>query len=221
MAEGDIDLYCERLGPGLWEEPLNTLTNLAFILAALLLMAALRRADPPLRRDSAILALVALIFLIGLGSGLFHLFATRWAVLADVVPIALFILLYMYLALSRMLALPRWACWLGVAIVLLLTVAMPLGFGFSVSTYGVALAVMLVVGGVLHFGRRHPAGPRILVAAGLFALSLAFRTADLPLCAALPIGTHFLWHILNAGVLLSLVRTMMRHGARSAGPPRP
>ena len=216
MAGRDIDLYCERLGPGLWAEPLNAVTNLAFIGAAMLLVAALRRADAAVRRDPAILALTALVFLIGLGSGLFHTFATTWAVLADVIPIALFILLYMYLALQRMVALPLWACWLGVAVVLLLTVVMPLGFGFSVSTYGVALAAMLGVGGFLHFGRRHPAGPQILVAAGLFARALAFRTADLPLCAALPIGTHFLWHVLNAAVLYSLVRTMMRHGGRAA-----
>lgn len=216
MGERYIDLYCERLGPGLWEEPLNAVTNLAFIVAGVLLVAALRRAEPAVRHDPAILALTALIFLIGLGSGLFHTFATHWAVLADVIPIALFILLYMYLALRRMVDLPLWACWFGVAVVLLLTVALPLSFGFSVSTYGVALAAMLGVGGFLHVGRRHPAGPRILIAAGLFAFSLAFRTADLPLCAALPIGTHFLWHVLNAAVLYSLVRTMMRHGGQTA-----
>jgi hypothetical protein len=211
-----IDIYCERLGPGLWAEPLNALTNLAFILAGLLLVVALRRAEPELRRDPAILGLTGLIFVIGLGSGLFHTFATAWAVLADVIPIALFILLYMYLALRRLVALPLWGCGLGVAIVLLLTVVMPLGFGFSVSTYGVALLAMLGVGGFLHVARRHPAGPRILAAAGVFAVSLAFRTADLPLCAALPLGTHFLWHVLNAAVLYSLVRTMMRHGRRTA-----
>lgn len=216
MEAGFIDLYCERLGPGLWAEPLNAVTNLAFILAGTLLIVALRRAEAAARRDPAMIVLAGLVFVIGLGSGLFHLFATRWAVLADVIPIALFILLYLYLALRRLVALPPWGCWLGVAVVLVLTVALPLGFGFSVSTYGVALAAMLGVGGFLHFGRRHPAGPRILVAAGLFALSLAFRTADLPLCATLPSGTHFLWHLLNAGVLYSLVRTMMRHGRRVA-----
>ena len=211
-----IDIYCERLAPGLWAEPLNALTNLAFILAGLLLVVALRRAEPEVRRDPAIRGLTGLVFVIGLGSGLFHTFATAWAVLADVIPIALFILLYMYLALRRLVALPLWGCGLGVATVLLLTVVMPLGFGFSVSTYGVALLAMLGVGGFLHFARRHPAGPRILAAAGLFAMSLAFRTADLPLCATLPSGTHFLWHILNAAVLYSLVRTMMRHGRRIA-----
>ncbi|WP_193370383.1 ceramidase domain-containing protein [Pelagibius marinus] len=210
-----IDLYCERVGPGLWGEPLNAVTNLAFILAGVLLVAALRR-DDAARRDPAILALVALILLVGIGSGLFHTFATAWAVMADVIPVALFILLYMYLALYRLVALPLWGVLAGVAIVLVLVAVMPLVFGFSASTYGVALVTMLGVGGFLHFGRRHPAGRPILAAAGVFALSLAFRTADLRLCAALPVGTHFLWHMMNAVVLYNLTRTMMAEGVRGA-----
>ena len=217
MNHDFIDLYCERIGPGLWAEPWNAATNLAFIAAGVLLAVVLRRAEPAVRRDPAILCLVALVFIIGVGSGLFHTFAQFWSMLADVIPITLFILLYMYLALRRLLALPLWGCLLGVAVVLVLTVVMPVGFGFSVSTYGVALAAMLGVGGVLHFGRRHPAGPRILVAAGVFAVSLALRTADLPLCGVLPLGTHFLWHLLNAVVLFSLTRTMMIHGKRAGG----
>ena len=33
----NIDLYCERTGPGLWAEPLNALSNLAFIAVAVIL----------------------------------------------------------------------------------------------------------------------------------------------------------------------------------------
>jgi hypothetical protein len=29
-----VDIYCERLGPGLWAEPLNAVTNVAFFVAA-------------------------------------------------------------------------------------------------------------------------------------------------------------------------------------------
>jgi len=29
-----MDAYCERLGPGLFAEPLNALTNVSFLLAA-------------------------------------------------------------------------------------------------------------------------------------------------------------------------------------------
>src|SRR3546814_17694132 len=97
------------------------------------------------------LGLVLLLFVIGIGSGLFHTFAVAWAALADVIPVALFILLYMYLALRRLVALPLWGCWIGVAIVLVLAVVMPLAFGFSVSTYGVAFLAMLAVGGFLPF----------------------------------------------------------------------
>src|SRR3546814_5534971 len=156
-----IDIYCERLGPGLWAEPLNALTILAGIVAGMVLVAALRRAEPAVRRDPAMLGLVVLLFVIGIGSVLFHSFAVAWAALADVIPVALFILLYMYLALRRLVALPLWGCWIGVAIVLVLAVVMPLAFGFSVSTYGVALLAMLAVGGFLHLRGRPPAGPRL------------------------------------------------------------
>ena len=37
-----IDMYCERTDPGLWSEPLNALTNLAFLLAALFAYLSLR-----------------------------------------------------------------------------------------------------------------------------------------------------------------------------------
>lgn len=30
----EIDLYCERIYPGFWAEPLNAITNIAFIIAS-------------------------------------------------------------------------------------------------------------------------------------------------------------------------------------------
>lgn len=214
-----IDIYCERLGPGLWAEPLNAVSNLAFILAGIMLLAVLRRQTPDVRNDPAIIALVWLVIAIGIGSGLFHTFAVVWAALADVIPIALFILLYMYLALKRLAAFPLWGCLLGLAIVVVLVVTMPTVFRFSVPTYLVALGAMLGVGGFLHLARRHPAGLPILLTGVLFAISLSVRTADLPLCDQFPIGIHFIWHLLNAVVLYRLTRTMMRFGPRHAPVP--
>lgn len=216
MAQHHIDIYCERLGPGLWAEPLNAVTNIAFIVAAALLVRVLRGEDPAVRRDPAVIALVVLVFLIGIGSGLFHTFAVRWAGLADVIPIVLFILLYLFLALWRLVGLPAWGAFLGMIAVLGLLMGLPRLFGFGFGAYGVALAAMFLVGGFLAFVRGHPAGSPILVTAGVFALSLSLRTADLPLCELLPMGTHFLWHILNAVVLYRLTRTMMTYGSRRA-----
>ena len=49
-------------------------------------------------------------------------------------------------------------------------------------------------------------------AGGVFALSLGFRTLDAPLCGTLPLGTHFLWHLLNGLMLWLLLRALILHG---------
>jgi hypothetical protein len=82
--------------------------------------------------------------------------------------------------------------------------------------YVPAALALVGVGGALLASRRpqasRRAGRTLLAAAGVFALSLAFRTLDGPACAALPLGTHFLWHALNAVVLFLLLRAAIRHG---------
>ena len=67
-----IYAYCERLGPGLWAEPVNALTNAAFLMAAAVTWR--RWPDEPLCR-----ALSAILGVIGLGSFLFHTFAFSMA----------------------------------------------------------------------------------------------------------------------------------------------
>ena len=86
--------YCERGDPGFWAEPVNALTNAAFPIAAGL---AARRA----RGDGAVLALAAVTVVVGIGSFLFHTLANRWSMLADVIPIAVFIYGYFALAMAR------------------------------------------------------------------------------------------------------------------------
>lgn len=207
MEEHHIDIYCERLGPGLWAEPINAVTNLAFIAAGVLLTRSLLRSPADVRRDAAAWTLVALVFAIGIGSSLFHTFATRWAALSDIIPIALFILFYTYLALTRFAAAPIWAGLLAVVAVLALAQA-------ALGAYGAALTAMLAIGWYLRFNRQHPAGNALLTAAGVFALSLFLRTIDEPLCETIPMGTHFFWHLLNAVVLYLVTRAMIRFGQR-------
>jgi len=46
------------------------------------------------------------------------------------------------------------------------------------------------------------------VAVIVFCISLTLRTVDLELCPRFPVGTHFVWHLLN-GYLLWLVSREM------------
>lgn len=60
----------------------------------------------------------------------------------------------------------------------------------------------------------------MLIGAILLSFSIGFRALDLPLCEALPIGTHFLWHIMNAVMLAWMIEVYHRHmlaGRTSAG----
>lgn len=217
-----IDAYCERTSASFWAEPLNAVSNLAFLLAAAIacrLWFAVRRAARAERRpkDVAGLALAFLVAAVGIGSTLLHTFANRWSALADVLPIAVFIHACLALALFRFGGLPALAS-LGAtaaffaASLIVEPLLAPL-FGSS-SGYVPALLALFGSGGWLRPTNR-PCGAAVLAAGFTFLVSLALRTLDAPLCAAMPLGTHFLWHVLNALTLLILLSAAIRHGART------
>ena len=235
-----IFLYCERgQNSAFWAEPLNAISNAAFIFAAL--AAAYEfRAAPKESRSPFALALIALTFVIGIGSFLFHTFATRWASLADTIPIALFMLAYFAFVLRRFMGLN----WLLVALGLT-------GFFFAIRyagamqcSYGELLPItaragarclngtvayvpaflaLLMAAIVLAF---HPAGRLIGLAAVVFLCSMTFRTLDMELCELSRVGghlcgSHFMWHLLNGLMLYLLLRAAIRYGTAGDKPAAP
>jgi len=203
--------YCERRGHGLWSEPVNALTNIAFLLAAAAAFALWRRRR---ETDNPALALIVVTALVGSGSFIFHTVATRGAMLFDVIPIALFIYGYFLLALRRFFGLGALA---STAITLLFAAGSYLvensfhGLHGSVG-YLPALGAMICFAALLWpRTRRRQTAAGLALAALVFAASLTFRTMDGDVCAAFPLGTHFLWHVLNACVLWLLLRTAMLH----------
>ena len=213
MWSTPVDLYCERVDPSFWAEPINAITNLAFIIAAIIAWLCWRARGGG---DLPSLALITVTFIVGAGSFAFHTLATRGAVLLDVIPIAVFIYGYFLLALRRYLKLS-----LLVSIVILalfiggsqyLEGLLPRGFLNGSGGYLPALAAMLVIGGLTC---RQRAGRLILTAAGLFTVSLFFRAIDQSVCAAFPLGTHFLWHMLNATVLYVLLHAAIETSPRA------
>jgi hypothetical protein len=206
-----IDNYCERIGPGFWSEPLNAVTNAAFVLASVYAFLLWRSAGG---RDRAALWLICVTAIVGIGSFLFHTFANRWSVLADVIPIAVFIYSYFLLAMRRYLQL-RWATALvatGLFVLFNMQFVRLWGSVFPGLTlngsvgYLPAAAALVAVGTICLSRHVRKEGTALVLAAGVFAVSLFFRSIDAAICAGLPVGTHFLWHVLNALVLLILMR---------------
>jgi hypothetical protein len=209
-----VDIYCERTGPEFWSEPVNALTNAAFLIAAGVAFVQWRRVGG---NDRLVLALIVVAALIGLGSFAFHTFAMRLAALADTIPIAIFIYLYLFLALRRFLKLSLWtaiAVLIGFgALSYGLPLSMPGRLPGGLAGYLPALCALLTIGWLV---RREPAGKRMLVTGCVFAISLTLRTVDAPLCEAFPLGTHFLWHVLNALVLYLLLRAALSENGRAS-----
>lgn len=130
-----IDGYCERTDATLWSEPVNAVTNVSFVVAAILTWRMARAAgDRPAQVPVAILLLAA----------------------------------------------------------------------------------------VLAREDRRTARAMVVIAA-VFVVSLGLRTVDGRLCATLPLGTHFGWHVLNgvvAGAMIVLFISRGRVSPASSGSPR-
>lgn len=200
-----VDLYCERFDPGLFAEPLNALSNLAFIAAGFWLLAtALPRQFAPRRPPWALEVLAGLIVLIGIGSGAFHTFATRWASVLDVGFIALFIYFFVVCFARYVLELSWGLAWIAAPAFWAFGLFVQAPFEASAFNgsvvYFPALAGIALMGTGLAVQQR-PGASLFAGATGVFIVSITLRSIDLRLCSNWVWGTHWAWHLLNSGVL--------------------
>lgn len=198
-----LDLYCERTDGSLLSEPLNAASNIGFFVAAWLIW---RRAET---WDQRLLALAAA--LVGVCSLAFHLSAQVWAAWADGLVILAFIYAYLWRYMAR-IAHARWVG-IGAAIIAYAAVDYLSGRLFTPATLNGSMRYLPTAGALVlmsaYAARSEPVAARALGLATLvFAISLTARTIDLAVCDALPIGTHFLWHLGNAWVLYLATRAL-------------
>ncbi|WP_050927585.1 ceramidase domain-containing protein [Aestuariivita boseongensis] len=202
-----IDGYCERLDPGYWAEPVNAVTNAAFLIAAFVM----------LRRSAGVAlaqVLVVILFAIGVGSYLFHTHAQVWAALLDVVPILLFILVDIFAINRDVWGFGTWGA-LGLTAMFFPYAAatvpvfqlLPIG-----GTAGYAPVPLLILIYAFLLRGREPALARgFVIGAGILILSMTMRTIDEPLCDLIPMGTHYWWHLLNAMMLGWMIEVYLRY----------
>ena len=207
-----IDAYCERTDPSYWSEPVNAVTNLAFVVSAVIMW---RRCAG--RMGGRVLSVI--LFAIGIGSWLFHTHATPWAAMADTTPILLFTLVYIFLANRDFWGWPVWGAALGAlgyipytAVLTPVFEALPF---FTISSFYWPLPVLIFAYAALLRRRAPELAWNLAIGAGILCVSLTARSVDEPLCAAIPLGTHFLWHMLNAVMLGWMIETWRRQVATS------
>ncbi|MCS6837806.1 MAG: hypothetical protein NZ480_03070 [Bdellovibrionaceae bacterium] len=203
--------YCERISYEGIGEPINVVSNFFFLLAGFLIW---RKFKEHLHKltffDQVLLkGLIGLVVLIGLGSGIWHYWATEWAVWLDVLPILGFIVTFLIFNLFRLFTFSLMGTIVGVLgyFVLDYLVVKSVGSDFlNGSSSYFAAWVSLFLMGLYSYRRVSPElGKGYLFSVLLLTLSLVFRSVDLEICSSFPWGTHFLWHTCNAWLLYLLV----------------
>lgn len=202
MIANYIDLYCERLAPGFWGEPLNLISNLAFVISFMFLIKL--RIKHKINFIFYFFAFMVLI--IGFGSFVFHSLANQVGFWLDVIPIFSFITIYFWWANRFILHVKYFTNVFLVSVFLVATYALdasPLKHFASGSISYVPAAVILI------FYAFYPKVSQqhrqyFLTVLILFILALIFRSSDQYLCDYIKFGSHFLWHILNAILLYKL-----------------
>lgn len=203
-----IDIYCERVDGAFWAEPLNAISNAAFLVAAALVFILARKqvGTGPLAYD--VWFLWGMIGVIGVGSFLFHTFATSWALLADVIPIFIYKISFLALYARRVMKVSQFRVlmlMLGFIVLGQTTYALPKEWLNGSLGYAPALIFLLGYATYHYYARR--VEPWLLYTAALiFVVSLTFRSVDMMVCDMAPIGVHYMWHVLNAVVLYLTAR---------------
>lgn len=213
-----VDLYCERLDGGYWAEPVNALTNLFFVAAGLWGFLLIRRGNGG--RWAILMAWW--VCAIGVGSWLFHTHANRLTMWADIVPIGGFTIAYILYNLRIFMGFswPRSLIHFTAFTVVIGAVTASLPSWLHELTNG-SSAYLPPFAALIYFGlfavvSGKPVGWFNVAAGCLFAVSLTFRSIDMNICDALPLGTHFMWHTLSAAMLAIILLAIARYSRSTA-----
>ena len=201
--------YCERTSDQLWAEPLNALSNIAFLICALF---AFRLACRLQVRDWLMDLLIWLVVAMAVGSFLWHTTASLWAELTDVAPILLFLLSYCWMYSRREVGLSRSQSIVAVIGVLAFAVVAGIvprvlygSLGFTPALFTLGFLA------VYHAYNRKRKRWALIGATLVLSLSLVLRALDFQLCESFPYGTHWLWHISNAFMLYILLYAILHN----------
>lgn len=210
---------CERAHEGLWQEPLNVFSNLLFLYVAYKIHNYYHKhPDINGRRIWDIHAMTVLVFLIGACSSIFHMYPTIHTELMDIIPIVLFINIFFLSVLFRIgkcSIFQAFICYIAFLGFTHMVVSMfPRGLNDSIG-YLSSMGSLIMIAIYLHLKAR-PSSQHFLVAALIGVCSLFFRSVDNAVCEQFPMGTHFLWHSLNAILIYIVMKQIIRNVNREA-----
>ena len=228
--------YCEKSVTAVIAQPANTASAFLMLVVGTLGYRLWRQRG---NGDRGNLLLIAAVFLVGVGSILFHAMPNPLTLFADLVPILVFIVGAFVLILNRLLGQTflqtgLHICGFLIAVLMVTLMFTPRALGNG-AWFVVPLLTLYVLGGTLVLRarlamseNRHLVGrqaerldrevfPQLkmgyaLLQCGLvLAIGILVRAYDVSLCGRFPLGLHFVWHIVVAGAVYILLLACIRY----------
>jgi len=191
-----VTYYCERTDIRFYSEPLNALSNISFFISAILVYRLLKKKNA---NAYYYRFLPYLLLFIGTGSLLWHSFRNPFTLVLDAIPIWIFFLLIVFILIYKLAGSKNTATIILTSyffLQVLTSYAFPDFFNGSIRHVVNGVAFVGIIAWV-YKKYAHVSG-NLIAAFLLYILAIVFRSIDNAVCAYLTVGTHFLWHILNA-----------------------
>lgn len=205
-------IYCENLASTFHiAEPINTITNISFFIATFMLFKTYKKQK---NKQLDIIFLISLLFLIGLGSTIWHLTQSFIGELLDMIPILLFLIIYIYSFSRKIIKLKWYYTFLILILFIFATFNLPSLFDKdpikTSSGYLPALLILFIFTIYTYYKNKY-VYKDLLTSSLIFIVSIILRSLDFVFCNTLIIGTHFLWHILNGILLYILINALIKY----------
>jgi hypothetical protein len=195
---------CEFFKSGLQSQPINLITNLAFLISGWKIYGLLKK-HKIINKDLWLLFYG--VILLGLGSAIRHYHSSILTLIIDGLPMLGLICLSVYLFAKYLFKLNHWKSLLAIFGYVLLMALILITFNktvrsalvFSLSSQLIFLPVVLI-----SRKRRRETSGLLVTATVFFLLAAVAFIVDLNYCQKLLFGTHWLWHIFNGLALYYL-----------------
>ena len=206
-----MDFYCERTNQQIFNEPVNAISNIFFIIVSLSLIKILRKNQS----NKIYYIQPILIFFIGIGSFLFHLNPNIITLYSDVIPIFLFSLSFIFFFNRDVININYLNNTLLFLLFFFLFLFITPKLNYEIlngSEFYFANYFFLTMYTIWLYLKKSDFFQLLLLGFIFFNLSILLRSLDNHICEYFSIGTHFLWHFLNAYLLkiLTLVNCKIK-----------
>ncbi len=193
--------YCENISHSIISEPLNTISNISYIIIAIFLRHTLKKSNHLINKIKGLLLIIASIWI---GSWIRHSHISHSSIYFDVLPIMIFTIYSIYLLFSYLFnSQKKTIIFLLLSGIFIITTSYLLRtyyyselFNGAYEYFAVGIVILTVI--ITKYKKFLPYIKELSYITILFIIATTCRQIDLIICDKFILWTHFLRHIVNA-----------------------